>query len=601
MKESFLALIRGAWHAISSERPRFFIFVVLFIFAYSLDLLAPWAIGYTLGVFVKGGFNQETYLAGAYGILAYTGIKLAHVLLHHTARYVQNTVTYNARMNTLSRIFGLLMRYPLRWHIETHSGENLSKLHRSAGAIDSVVGTYVWQVIEGGVKVFFASVAIFALDAWVALLVLALSIVTILAMIFFNQKLTNQYRENNAFGNKLNRICVDYLVNIVTVKTLGLEKSAERHLQTQKNEGLGISQRISLFQELKWGSTGIGYAFVIGASLAIYFYRHQSVTQAFDVAEVYVLLNYLDRIFQAIGSFTAYYGGLLEASTAYEDASKIEKSLSDYQDMKLTDVNKIHPLNPAWTRISIKNLNFSYTHAERRGLKDVELAINRKDKIALVGPSGGGKSTLLKVMAGLLYPSSYSIATDAQGSVAIEDLSESSLLIPQEPEIFSETVLYNMTMGEDFDSKELQFFAQLCRFDSVINKLPLRWDNNLAEKGLNISVGEKQRGALARGLLRASRKDILLLDEPTSSLDPKTEKEIFIGLLYHFADRTILTACHRLNLVALFDKIIFLDGGSVIEIGSFDELLKRQGAFYKAWEDYQNKSRTEPTIQPLPA
>ena len=94
---------------------------------------------------------------------------------------------------------------------------------------------------------------------------------------------------------------------------------------------------------------------------------------------------------------------------------------------------------------------------------------------------------------------------------------------------------------------------------------------------------------MVRGLLRARDRRILLLDEPTSSLDPKTEKEIFMGLLDHFKDRVIITACHRLNLVPLFDKVVFIRDGRVEETGSFNELLERGGPFSRAWEDYIKK------------
>ena len=100
---------------------------------------------------------------------------------------------------------------------------------------------------------------------------------------------------------------------------------------------------------------------------------------------------------------------------------------------------------------------------------------------------------------------------------------------------------------------------------------------------------EKQRVALARCLLRAYTRDILLLDEPTSSLDPKTEKEIFIGILEHFSHLTVLSACHRLNLVPLFDRIIYVRDGAIEEQGTFEQLLAKKGAFWVAWEDYQKK------------
>jgi ATP-binding cassette subfamily B protein len=587
LKTSFRALLRGTWESTIDERPRFFLFIILFIAAYSLDLLVPLAMGYTIGVFVEHGLTHDAFQLALWGIAAATILRFGNTLFHHSARYVQNRVAYSARMHTLNKIFGALLKFPLRWHVETHSGENLSKLHRTAGAIDSMIGTYVWQIIEGMVKVVFAGVALFTLDFWVATNVLAMAALTIVAMVLFNKKLTVKIRRNNLFGNKLNRVCVDYLFNIVTVKTLGVEDAAIRHVRAQRDEGLQLSQKISKYMELKWGSTGVGYAIVIGTSLLIYFSRHQSMQQAIDVAQVYVLLNYLDRIFQAIGSFTGYYSGIVEASTAYEDATDLYDQAARVPGRQ-TNLR----IDRSWNDLTITNLNFSYVPKEKIGLSDVTFHVKKGEKIAVIGPSGSGKSTLLKVMAGLIEPESYTVYTDLQQDLSIDDLTSVCLLIPQEPEIFSENVLYNLTMGEDMDQKEVQFFVSLCKLDSVIGKLPSGLTSSLAEKGLNLSVGEKQRMALARGLLRLNTRDILLLDEPTSSLDPKTEKEIYLGLMYHFNNRTVISSCHRLHLVPLFDKIVFMTQSQVLEVGTFAELLDRRGYFYRAWEDYERNIKS---------
>ncbi|HQH26110.1 MAG TPA: ABC transporter ATP-binding protein, partial [Oligoflexia bacterium] len=333
-------------------------------------------------------------------------------------------------------------------------------------------------------------------------------------------------------------------------------------------------------------------AIVIGSSLIIYFYTHKQHSVAIDVAQVYVLINYLDRIFQAIGSFTGYYSGLIEASTAYEDATEILAHAA------VTPVRtKETAFTPSWNIVTFHKLNFSYTPDEKHGLNNVELSFNRGDKIALVGPSGSGKSTLLKILGGMIVPDSCQLATDIQQKVLLEDFVDNSLLIPQEPEIFSESMIYNLTMGEKFDPEQISFFVSLSKINSVLAHLPHGLHSNLAEKGLNLSVGEKQRVALARGLLRAGGKEILLLDEPTSSLDPKTEKEIFLGVLYHFANRTVFASCHRLNLIPLFDKIICMAQGQIIEMGSFGELIEKRGYFFRAWDDYERNIKGKSTPQ----
>ncbi len=581
--KSFKALVKASWAATVHERPRFYTFLTFFVIAYTFELLVPVAMGYVFGVFVKKGFTPEAQREALFGIALYVGCRLIQTMFHHVARYIQNTVTYNAKMFTVSRIFEALLTFPLNWHVRHHSGESLSKLHRSSGAIDQTIGTYIWQIVEGTVKIVAASVAICALDIWVALNVLAMCLLTIGLMIFFNSRLLLRIRHNNRFYDRINRIFVDYLFNIVTVKTLSLEKSAQDYLANQQPDGLKISKSISKFGELKWGSVSFGYSLVIGTSLVIYFNGHISMAEPFDVAKVYVLINYLDKIFQAIGSFTAYYGGLIEASTAYEDADAILEESSAFTKSRITSAVR------EWDVMQIRNLEFYYDNEARTGLRNISADIKMGEKIALVGPSGGGKSTLLKIVGGLLEPSSYAVFSDSRHEMTLAQFNKAALLLPQEPEIFSETLLYNLCLDQTFDPERIHMMASICRLERILEKLPRGWDNSLAEKGLNLSVGEKQRVALARCLLRADTKDILLLDEPTSSLDPKTEKEIFIGILEYFSRLTVLSACHRLNLVPLFDRVIYIRDGIIEEQGTFEQLMMKKGGFYVAWEDFQKK------------
>jgi len=219
--------------------------------------------------------------------------------------------------------------------------------------------------------------------------------------------------------------------------------------------------------------------------------------------------------------------------------------------------------------------------------RGVTIGINEGDRIGVVGANGDGKSTLLKVLAGMLSVQEGSACADSVHQITLDDVSQVSILVPQEPEIFSETVGYNVSFGQDFSERQMQKAVEICRIDHLLQKLAHGWDSTLEEAGLNISVGERQRLALARGILRVPGKDLLLLDEPTSSLDPLTEKQIFAGILHEFSDLTVITACHRLALVPLFDTIIYVKDGRIEEVGSFPELRAAGRGFSAAWSDYE--------------
>jgi ATP-binding cassette subfamily B protein len=578
---SVISLTKASWESTAGNRLRLAGFIALYVLAYSIDLLVPWAIGWILGVFVKEGITEHAIQESLRWIMFYVLLKMAYAAAHHFGRYYQGTTSYGVRFKKLEEVFTALISFPLKWHVTHHTGENLSKLHRSVGAVESVVSNYIWQIIDGIMKFFAASLLLFALDVEVAVTVLVMGFITVMVMILFNARLTRNIRRNNRFYDKLNRTCVDYLSNIITVKTLHLEEPALSYLTDQQDEGFKLSRKIWKYQELKWGTIAVGYSLVMGTSLYIYFGNQRALGSAFDVAQVYVLLNYLDRIFAAIGSFTGYYGGIIEAATAYDDASSVLRDSKQIAAPVLSG-----NLKPTWNTLQLTNVSFSYG-SNAANLRNLSFAFRRGEKIALVGPSGGGKSTLLKVLAGMLAPQDGTASTDNGASISFDDIARVSLLVPQEPEIFSETVRYNINFDQNFSQDQMQKAVEICRIDHILEKLSNGWDSHLEEAGLNISVGERQRLALARGILRVPGKDILLLDEPTSSLDPLTEKQIFAGILHEFRDLCVITACHRLALVPLFDTIVYVKDGRIEEVGSFPELRTAGRGFSAAWADYE--------------
>ena len=578
---SVVALAQATWRSTSGDRARFFGFIFLSLFAYSVELLVPWTIGWTLGVFVKEGITPYAFERGLQGIIGYVILRMIYATAHHVARYLQGTAAYTARFKKLEEVFGALLSFPLKWHVHHHSGENLSRLHRSVGAIEAVINNYIWQIVDGIVKFLFATIAIFALDFEVALTVLFMGLVTVMVMILFNTRLTKNIRKNNRFYDKLNRTCVDYLSNIITVKTLRLEKPANEYLTQQRDEGFRLCRKIWKYQELKWGTIAVGYSLVMGASLFIYFRNHTTLGQAFEVAQVYVLLNYLDRIFGAISSFTGYYGAIIESSIAYDDASSF---LTESEELRAPIRSSRIPAD--WDLLNLHEVEFSYG-GDVSNLKSISLDIRKGEKVALVGPSGGGKSTLLKVLSGMLAVSKGHVTDPNGNSFTIEDISGVSILVPQEPEIFSESLHYNLSFGQSYEPQQLQKALEICRISHLLQKLSHGWDSILEEAGLNISVGERQRLSLARGILRVPGKDVLLLDEPTSSLDPLTEKQIFAGILHEFSSLTVMMACHRLALVPLFDKVVYVRDGRIEEVGTFPELRAAGRGFSAAWADYE--------------
>lgn len=541
-----------------------------------------------LAAFVEEGFGDAAFTAAFFWIAVYTGLRLATTTLHHVARYLQIRVGFEVRRAESTRLFGTVVGFPLAWHTGHHAGESLSKLNRATGAAESVVGTFLWQVVEGVVKVGIASAAVFALDVLVATNVVLLGGVTVAVMIAFNRRLVERVRANNRFGDDVSRVQTDAFTNVVTIKTMRAEGRITERFADELDRGATLTERFARFLELKWSATGVGYSLVVGSSLALYLWGRKGSGEPFDVAPAYVLLNYLDRIFGAILAFTGYYGGLIEAATAYEGAEEL-----DAERARLAARPAPPFLNSGWRTLALRGLTFRYADAERAGLDGVDLTLTRGKTVALVGASGSGKTTLLKTLAGLLEAESGTAACDEGEPLPVASVGREALLVPQEPEVFSGTVRENLTLGTDLDDAAIYAALAATRADAVVDRLPGGLDGELAQRGLSVSGGEKQRLALARGLLHAAGRSLVLLDEPTSSLDPATETAVYRGLLSNLRNAAVVSSVHRLNLVPLFDEVVLMEAGRVVEAGSADEVLVRGGPLTAMVSAFERSHRGE--------
>jgi ATP-binding cassette subfamily B protein len=169
----------------------------------------------------------------------------------------------------------------------------------------------------------------------------------------------------------------------------------------------------------------------------------------------------------------------------------------------------------------------------------------------------------------------------------IDSLNESVTLFPQEPEIFENTIAYNITLGLPFPEEEIMQVCESAHFTDVVMQLPDKLASDIREKGVNLSGGQKQRLALARGILAARESEVILLDEPTSSVDPKTEAMIYEKLFTAFADKAIVSSMHRLHLLTQFDYIYVLHHGRIVAEGNFEHLRNNSPAFLELWRHQQ--------------
>jgi len=175
---SIKRLAVATWESTAGDRFRFFAFLSLFVIAYGIDLAVPWALGEILQIFVHDGFSAEAFSSAVKAIGLFVGLKMAYAFSHHLGSYLKGITAYTCRFRKLEEVFTALISFPLKWHVYHHTGENLSRLNRSVGAVESVISNYTWQIIDGVMKFVVVAMLIFILDFEVAITVISMGFVT---------------------------------------------------------------------------------------------------------------------------------------------------------------------------------------------------------------------------------------------------------------------------------------------------------------------------------------------------------------------------------------------------------------------------------------
>ncbi len=282
----------------------------------------------------------------------------------------------------------------------------------------------------------------------------------------------------------------------------------------------------------------------------------------------------------------------------------MEEALADSAEMSevitrpplVTDSMSPEPLKIKKGAITFNDVTFRYedSNQDEQLFKELSLKIPHGQKVGLVGPSGGGKTTLTKLLLRFMDIQSGTILIDQQNIAAItqDDLRSSVAYVPQEPLLFHRSIKENIAYGDlTATQEEIIQAATLAHAHEFIEKLPQGYDTLVGERGVKLSGGEKQRVAIARAMLK--KAPVLVLDEATSALDSKSEKAIVSALDNLMKGRTTIVIAHRLSTIRKLDRILVLKDGKISEDGSHEDLLAQKGMYSELWNHQSGEFLTE--------
>jgi ABC-type multidrug transport system fused ATPase/permease subunit len=586
-------MLATAWKYAGKERRRFLFIYAMFMLSNLTDVLFPiiW------GVFINEiQQNGMTALSSAWKYaLLYVGIKLVEWAFHGPARILERELAFNLSRNFIQELYHKALHLPVRWHQDNHSGATINRIRKAYEAMRQFF-EQGFEYLHTLFKFAFSFIAMIYFAPVFGLVATMLGVLVVWIILKFDKPYIETLEEVNEEEHKVSSTLFDSLSNIITVITLRLEKRMETGLLGKVANILRPYRRNIRINEWKWFIVDMLVAVIYAVILVGYVWQHWVPGEVFLIGGLVMLMGYVERFTSVFHNVAYLYTDVVKHNTDVTTAFNI---LEAYEQHHLPEA--ANPLPKAWKTLEIKDLHFLHREsgdggretvdgAAAIGLFGVSLKIERGKRIALIGESGSGKSTLLALLRGLYEPAAgVSVVVDGlpngtSRQVGFDSISNHVTLFPQEPEIFENTIEYNITLGLPHELGEIERICEQVGFSEVVAQLPKGLQSNIQEKGVNLSGGQKQRLALARGVFAAKDSDILLLDEPTSSVDPKTESKIYERLFAEASDKAIVSALHRLHLLPRFDHIYLLENGRVVDEGSFWELSKRSEKFREMWE-----------------
>ncbi|NBP71642.1 MAG: ABC transporter ATP-binding protein/permease [Alphaproteobacteria bacterium] len=487
-------------------------------------------------------------------------------------------------------VFDHLHTLSLRYHLSRRTGMLSRIQERGLEATAELLFNLVFVIAPLVTEiVIITAVVLGRFDAHYALIMAATLSLFLSAVIFGSEMLRRYQRPAVIKAAEAHGKAIDSLLNYETVKYFGNENYVSRRYDSELSEAERLTVRSLIFRSL----LGVAQMTVLGIGAgAIVVLGGMDVASGAMTVGAFVLINtYLLQLVRPLERLGNLYRSIKQALIDLEQMVRIFDEKPE-----VTDAENAVPLPDGPGAIRFENVSFAYD-PRRPILKNVSFDLEPGHKLALVGPSGGGKTTLGRLLFRFYDPVEGRVEIDGHD---IRNHTQDSVraavgVVPQDTVLFNEAIGENIQFGRpDASREEVENAAKLAQIEGFIESLPDGFNTVVGERGLKLSGGEKQRVAIARAVLKHPR--IFLFDEATSALDSHTEQAIQNSLTEVSRGSTTVVIAHRLSTVVDADQILFIEAGEIVERGSHLQLLAKKGHYADLWEKQQRASDDSNTL-----
>jgi ABC-type multidrug transport system fused ATPase/permease subunit len=573
-------LYRALWQHTAGDRLTLLGALALLVTAQLMLLTLPYVSGRALNTLQLRGVDGLSTAGG--WLAAALAVTAGSWLLHGPGRILERNVALRLRERLSTGLVARALQLPLGWHEAHHSGATAHRIQQSTHALAGFAQTQ-FVYISSFVRLVGPLAALWWVDAAVGAAALVGFVVICGSVVGFDRAMIRLARLENDAERRYAAALIDGLGNATSVLALRQGRSVLGLLGRRLSAVFEPMRRSIVLNELKWCTVDTtGRALTCGL-VALYAWRVAQGTGpgaaggALPIGSIYMVWEYAAQAGGVISAVASHFQAFARMQADYSSADTIREAVPAPAAAAETPAAAATAAAASipWRRLAIRDLTFRHAGArhERPTLDHVALTLERGKRYAIVGSSGSGKSTLLRVLAGLHAGERIVLGCDAATTFlspadSARFLRGIATLIPQDAEVFEGTLAENLAMCEGIAGppppealpRALDLACTTDFLPATLSGLEMR----IAERGANWSGGQRARVALARGILAAEGSGLVLLDEPTASLDPATEARVHASLFTAFADACLVSSVHRLHLLPLFDEVLVMSGGRLV-------------------------------------
>jgi ATP-binding cassette subfamily B protein len=577
--------------------------VLLTILSAAVALAEPWPLAVMVDS-VLGDHAPPWFLKDIFGsepdrtalLITVVGAGFAQVVLSHGLTvindYVNARLEQNMVLDLRSDLFEHCQRLSLTFHDSRATGRLMSQINLQAHALGAIVMAF--PPIAQSVLMLIGMLVIALLIDWQVTLIALVAIPFIYyALGLYGTRIVPRIKKVQRLEWRSLSIVYEAMAMLRVIVPFGRETYEHRRFRTQGQTA--VDERVKLTVRQTLFGLGVSAATAAGTALVLGFGAWHVLRGDITIGELLVLMSYIAAVYHPLESISATLGDMHQ-QFVYLNASF---SLLD-KPQEVKEARHAMDIERSRGELTFEVVNFAYK-GRSAAVRDVSFEVSPGQRVAIVGPTGAGKTTLVNLIVRFYDPRRGRILLDG---IDIRRLSLKSLraqiaLVLQEPVLFSGTIAQNIRYGRlDAGMEEIVQAAKAANAHDFISALPEAYETQVGERGAQLSGGERQRIALARAFIKDA--PLLVLDEPTSSIDSKTENVILDAMEELMVGRTSILVAHRLSTIRDADLILVMNQGQLVEQGTHDALLAR-GGLYRQLHDAQSQARARAKVESEPA